>query len=168
MVQQLPQTRLDDFIVMGNVLSHGGKEIAKFPTPICQLARLNEHLFVILHPYPIEQQPDYAGSNLWALDLKGKVLWKAGSLNTGAEKNAPNCYAELYFFDVTDPKIFAISSDERISKIFDVATGQIIPRTAVSEEPIRDHIFAEGKPYLMALPFDPPERSVLRAPEPKA
>ncbi len=166
MVHELPQTRLSEFDVTGNIISRDGKEITRFPTPICQLARLNEYLFVVLHPYPADQQKEYAGTNLWALDMAGNILWKAENLNVDPQSRFLNNYAEIYLFDVESPKVFAISSDERISAIFDIASGRKIPRSEISDQPIRERIFAKAVSYLMPLPTEPPERSHLRPLEP--
>lgn len=163
MVYKFPQTRLVDLRINGSVLLRDGKEIAEFPTPVCQAARLNDDIFVILHPYPIDSHMDYAGTNLWSLNMNGDLNWKAPNLNGDCRAREPNFYAELYFFDVADPKIFTITADERISAIFDVSTGRKIPRAEVKAEPIRDRIFAQATAYLMALAHDPPERSGIQS-----
>jgi hypothetical protein len=168
MVQEHTRTRLDGFSVWENVLTCDGRKIAKFPTPICELARLDSTLFVILHPYPIEQQIDYAGENLWAVKFDGSVLWKAENL-TGKLRpgNRFNYYSGIKFIDQLAPKILTNTDDDRLCPVIDISTGKHIHSyRQVSGRNLSDEVFAKATLYLLALPCDPPASSKLPAPSP--
>ena len=169
MVQQHPETGLEGFDVRDNVLLHDGREIARFPTAICELARLNNQLFVVLHPYPIDEHPDYAGENLWSLNLSGRLLWKARNLNEGQWPSARSrFYAGLRLFDIDEPKISVGTGEDRLTPIINIHTGEHIPHDDQSPEAARipKQVFAKSKIFLWALPCEPPSESKPDMPSP--
>ncbi|MFA5957060.1 hypothetical protein [Hyphomicrobium sp.] len=116
---------LAGFSVEGKKLLRDGNVIFESPTAICEIARVDESLFVIVHPEDKKRQSDYAGTNLWALDLNGNVLWKAQNLNadTAASKRTDvHFYARLRVYDALAPKLICYV-DDRYSPSIDAATG---------------------------------------------
>jgi len=77
MVFKHPETGLEHFSVDGCRIFKDGVLIATLDSTICQIGRLDDRLFVLLDPYPAQDNPEYAGTNLWCLDDTGHLLWKA-------------------------------------------------------------------------------------------
>ncbi len=115
MVREQHEVRLDEFIIEGAKLLRNGVEIACFKTPIAEIARLNDHIFVVLAVPEPTRDPVYAGTNLWAIGLDGRVLWTAPNVNEGLayNRNLPASYSNLRIFDKTDPKIICYVADRR-------------------------------------------------------
>lgn len=128
MVSKSKTARLDDLIkVDGNIIYKNDTEIARLPTAVAEIARLNTQLFVILSVSDPRADFAYAGSNLWSLDLDGNIMWRAPNLNT--DPSDPffhwKCYSDLRIFDKNNPKIDCFI-DERRGAMFVCRTGEYV------------------------------------------
>ncbi len=172
MVWNTYTTELEEFSVDENGLKRDGREIVKFATPICELARLNDKLFVVLHPYQSPRDRDFAGTNLLAIDLNGKLLWQARNLNpagiVGVERPAstaieslPHSYTNLTLFNKDEkPLIQADTTNDRICPIIEVETGKEIGGLGSAlwqEADIKKHVISNSKRYLVIVPGSPPK-----------
>lgn len=172
MVSEQEDTRLEEFSVDGNRLLRHGNAIASFPTPVAEIARLGERLFVVLTTHDHLDDPVYTGTNLWALDLAGNVLWKARNLNDNPDQLDPlhpRSYAYLVIFDRNDPKL-RCHVDERGSSIHRVDTGgyvdpfpqinwkdyaQAIREFEAGQKAIRDTVFVRSRKFAPVSPEYP-------------
>lgn len=148
---------LDEFEVRGARLLRNGKQIAEFPTPICELARADERLFLVLHPYPIDENPEYAAQNLWCVDVNGTLLWKVQPIKPWPAQYASRRYHRgLCLFRSEAPRISIGSGNDRYDRYISIETGQ-----EISSNPgeVEASIFTRGKLYLYALGRATPQRS---------
>lgn len=172
MVPEQEDTRLDEFLVDGNQLLRHGKAIAAFPTAIAEIARLGEMVFVVLTTHDHLDDPVFAGTNLWALDLAGNVLWKARNLNDNPDQFDPlhpRSYSRLVIFDRSDPKL-RCDTGERGPSIRRVDTGgyvttyprinwkdyaQAMREVEAGQKAIRDSIFVWSRKFAPVSPEYP-------------
>lgn len=172
MVRAEHETGVTEFSVEDNILKRDGSEIAKFATPISELARLDNKVFVVLHPYCLPLDKKYAGTNLLAIDLNGKLLWQARNLNpagiVGVERPAstaieslPHSYTNLTLFNKDEkPLIQADTTNDRICPIIEVETGKEIGGLGSAlwqEADIKKHVISNSKRYLVIVPGSPPK-----------
>jgi hypothetical protein len=161
MVLKLAETGLNDFEVVANALLHKGREIARFPTPVCELARLGDQLFVVLHPFAPGDRA-YSGTNLWSVNLRGDLLWKAPDANAKRPSGDPEFYRGVIIYNPVAPKLHVGMWDDRRITLLDAVTGaELQARDDYFETDIHDEIIVRSRLYLMALAMTPPERSHL-------
>lgn len=169
MVRTEHETGVEEFSVEDNVLKRNGQHIASFQTPVCELARLDDKLFVVLHPYPEKDNPEHAGTNLWALNLSGEVLWKAGNLNPFVRQYGPPIsYNGLKLFDDANPKILIGTTDDYVNPILDPESGKAIgglgPQCRYQD--VKPLFFARSTRYMTIVPGSPPKKDQQDHPQP--
>lgn len=125
MVFEQKLARLDDvYSVSEYKLFRNGRLLATLPTNIAEIARLDDMLYVVLEVREPQRDFVFAGTNLWALDLDGKTVWKAPNVNSNIELASwVLCYSNLRIYDRDNPKIKCYLDDRRWACI-DARTGQ--------------------------------------------
>ncbi|MFY9287935.1 MAG: hypothetical protein WAO98_05480 [Alphaproteobacteria bacterium] len=162
MVRTKHETGLKEFSVEDNVLKCDGQEIARFLTPICELARLDDKIFVVLHPYLGKAQLEYAGTNLLALNMDGEVLWKARNLNPKPNELLPVSYNDLKIFEYNgQPKLLAGTTHDHVNPIIDIEDGKEIGGLGSQwhEADILKSVIESSTRYLVIVPGTPPKKN---------
>jgi len=117
---------IGDVEIGENTLTRMGKVIFDAPTNIAEIARMDDRIFIILTVPDPESDKHFAGTNLWCIDVNGRLIWKAQNLNqnrTDPHNSNAYMYSDLAIFDVSAPKIVCYVN-ERSSSILMADTGQ--------------------------------------------
>lgn len=113
-------TALSEFLVDDTRLFRNSVLIAQLDTPIRELARVDDQLFVITQR-PSASHYRRSETNLFSLDLTGAIRWKAP--NTGPDQGRSRLdYFDLRIFDREHPKLY-VRIDDRAWHYFDAGTG---------------------------------------------
>lgn len=141
--------------VRDNALLWNNKPIAEFPTAICELARVDEQILVVVDGDIDPPDMEYAGSNLWCVNLSGNLLWKAPQLNNRFDEYKiylkPHPYSKFvgeHYYDVrlacADDCLAAFTYDDRGYTLFiNVSDGKRVasPEHTYLDNPLKYSAF---------------------------
>jgi hypothetical protein len=106
---------IGDVEVSDRALTRKGRVFFEAPTDIAEVARMDDKIFVVLTVPDPEADKTFAGTNLWCIDIEGRLLWKAQNLNqyrTDPHNSNAHMYSDLCIFDRLAPKIACYIDDK--------------------------------------------------------